>query len=550
MPKYIRIRNVFNDDQIISRISLEKLGLSTKRDNPDTIGKFGSGIKFAPIAALRNGWEWWFMGNDNRGLYNMQYVVRDEDGIDCIWYDYGDELKPSSFTVGAGELSWTDPFQIIREPIANAMDAANEIGGFWDIEVVDSVGCAVANEFNIYISAAPQLMDIVNNIGKYFSTNRERLYSSASGRNEVLAKIDDNLRIYSHDVLVYVSDDKKSLFDYSLNAIALNEERTIKSEWEMCMRIANSLASLPENLVKKVINAFTSANDYFEFHENILTYIPGNESGWSSDWNSIFKQIHGKNAIIVDPSTGDNVFNALKMRSLKPVVAASDNIFKFACKANVDNYLAALGEDHQYDISNDLSQYPNLTEALSIARLAEPDLNQYADNIGVVFGDAADCVKGMVVGLNTDKARILISDEHLQNASVSDLVATLIHEYDHISTGIGDGYGDGPAFRDLADSRIGRMIVKNYKSSPFTIVNGMLGFMIADANLIGNDIDGEVEYSSVFDSLIVKIGDYKILVQAEDANDFSSSEKLEAAFQGEGFVGYHGLGYVKSFQIV
>jgi hypothetical protein len=69
--KYLKITNTAEN---VSRIALEKLGLSTKRNDPNTIGQFGSGIKFAPIAALRNGWEWWFTGNDNTGPFVMQYV--------------------------------------------------------------------------------------------------------------------------------------------------------------------------------------------------------------------------------------------------------------------------------------------------------------------------------------------------------------------------------------------------------------------------------------------------------------------------------------------
>ena len=125
--KYIRIRNVSGQgEMLVPRIALEKLGLSTKREDMDTIGRFGSGIKFAPIAALRNGWEWVFVGHDKNGPYQMKYIVQEEDGVDCIWYDYGDQKKPSSFTTGAGELSWTDAFQIIREPIANAMDGVSQ----------------------------------------------------------------------------------------------------------------------------------------------------------------------------------------------------------------------------------------------------------------------------------------------------------------------------------------------------------------------------------------------------------------------------------------
>ena len=75
---YIKITNYADS---VNRLSLEKLGLSTKRDNPETIGQFGSGIKYAPIAALRMGLEWVFTGNDSEGKYILKYKSIDENGI-------------------------------------------------------------------------------------------------------------------------------------------------------------------------------------------------------------------------------------------------------------------------------------------------------------------------------------------------------------------------------------------------------------------------------------------------------------------------------------
>ena len=64
MKKYIKITNYA---PCVNRLSLEKLGYSSKRNDPDTIGQFGSGIKYAPIAALRLGLDFVFTGTDDRG---------------------------------------------------------------------------------------------------------------------------------------------------------------------------------------------------------------------------------------------------------------------------------------------------------------------------------------------------------------------------------------------------------------------------------------------------------------------------------------------------
>ena len=150
MTKYIKISNRSDN---VSRIALEKLGLSTKRNDPDSIGQFGSGIKYAPIAALRKGLEWIFTGYDNKGPYTLKYKVEQEDGVDCIVYDYGDYKKASSFTIDAGVLSWENSFQIYREAVANAIDEANLTDTFWTKEIVDEKDIAPElGVFSVYIS--------------------------------------------------------------------------------------------------------------------------------------------------------------------------------------------------------------------------------------------------------------------------------------------------------------------------------------------------------------------------------------------------------------
>jgi hypothetical protein len=96
MTKYIKISNYA---PCVNRLSLEKLGYSSKRNDPDTIGQFGSGIKYAPIAALRLGLDFVFTGTDDKGSYILKYKSQVQDGINCIVYDYGDYTENSSFTL-------------------------------------------------------------------------------------------------------------------------------------------------------------------------------------------------------------------------------------------------------------------------------------------------------------------------------------------------------------------------------------------------------------------------------------------------------------------
>jgi len=510
--KYIRIRNTSGQDEmLVPRIALEKLGLSTKREDMDTIGRFGSGIKFAPIAALRNGWEWVFVGNDRNGSYHMKYIVQQEDGVDCIWYDYGDHQKPSSFTTGAGELSWTDAFQIIREPVANAMDGVSQFGGEWSIDVVNKIETETDKfSFDVYITAAPELVQILENIDLYFSFNRKRVFEALSYEAYGLKKVTSDFRVFSQNVLVYHKPDERSLFDYEFSVIDLNEERTIKSEWDLGSKIAYILTKVSDSdVVAKVIKEATSMMDTepYEFGQGCVSHYKNNN--YNDAWKQMFYTIYGDNAVIypVDKAAS-SIEASLKLRGAKAIPIYSDGAYKFLEAAGVENYMTTLGEDYQYEIQDDISKYPELIDAIGYVKRAIPDSASVIDNCGILLGEAARQCKGLAINIKDPlKTRILVSVHHLDDSSISDIVSTLVHEYDHATSGIGDGYSeDGRRFRDLADKHIGKMIVKNYKPNPFFLnEDGVLSMHGSSSALVGG-LRCRFEYVKMLDAYIIVVG--------------------------------------------
>jgi len=502
VSKYIKITNYLGSDEIVSRLALEKLGLSTKRNDAETIGQFGSGIKFAPIAALRNGWEWWFTGRDHKGPYFMQYISREEDGIDCIWYDYGDEVKPSSFTVGAGELSWTDPFQIIREAISNAMDGAKLSNSSWDFSFVDEVDYR-EGQFNVYITAAPELVDILNNYDKYFADGTERINSF--GNYEMLKKAGDKFRVFCHNVLVSEKE-VESMFDYNFDFISLNEERTVKNEYELTSSVARAIANAPAKVIPSIIK---NALNVPMFEWNASTAPSYKYQNFVGDWFGIFKEMYGENAVLVkNDAYAQVVAKALKYRDRTAVFVNTDFGGSLLEAAGIPTAESIIGEEANFQIDDDIEDYSTLMTAISIATIAEPKLSDYVDQIGVLEGDAARDCRGMTININNDKpVRILISENHLQNASVSDIVATLIHEYDHASSGIFDGFSDeGKLFRNLADERIGKMIMDNYRPNPFFIQDGVVCFKASDMAMIGDGLYATTEHVRMLDCFLMKVG--------------------------------------------
>lgn len=550
MTRYIRISNVGDSNVVVPRIALEKLGLSTKRDSSETIGRFGSGIKFAPIAALRNGWEWWFVGNDDNGSYFMQYIVQKEDGVDCIWYDYGDDVKPSSFTLGAGELSWTDAFQIIREPIANAMDGVKDFGGEWSIDIVNEVDAANPNSFEVYITAAPELINILENIDLYFAHNRKILASS--GYRDVLEKSDRTMRAFSQNVLVYQNSDIESIFDYQFGSIDLNEERTIKSEWDLCWAISSVISTLTDReLIRKVVSSALNTTPFFEF-EKISTSTYSNRD-FGSDWKNIFADMYGDNAVIY-PNNGMSsaIEQSLRLRGNRGIIVSNDGAYGFLSTAGIPTYMESLGEEFEYDIEDDISRYGELVRAISFVKTAVPDATKLLDNCGVLKGEASLLCKGLTINKdNPDKVRILVSEDHLNSGSLSDVVATLVHEYDHAFTGIGDGYSDeGKKFRDLADKRIGQMIVKHYKPNPFFIEDGVVCFKVSDMAIVGGELVAITEHVRMFDCFLMKIGNFVFKAFGDDVKENFGHEHQPNFCQSATVVSYPTFINVERIEIV
>lgn len=538
MKKYIKITNYFNEQTFIPRVALEKLGLSTKRDNPDTIGKFGSGIKFAPIACLRNGWEWYFVGEDSRGEYSMSYDVIREDGIDCVWHNYGDEMKPSSFTIGAGELSWTDPFQIIREPISNAMDGAKETGSVWEMSIVDDICDYEKDSFSVYITAAPELMTIVENKEAYFVCDRQPLFTY--GYNKILPSYDQSLRVYCQDVLVYHDDDVKSIYDYQFDRIDLNEERTLKSQYDLFTKISFTLSRCDSSIVKNVISKIVN-DDYFEGSEVISSHYTASSA--SIDWGEVFNNIFGPDTVILPSnSQSSSLCTALKMRGKNPKIIQSNSVFNVLSNMGIDTFESVLGTSHKYNIDFNIKDNNIFMQSLSLARIAEPGLCNEDYVFGILDDQNCGNIKGLTIPESDDKTVIVINRNHLEDSSLSDIVATFIHEYDHASTGVGDGYSEvGMAFRDLADKRIGRMIVEKFRKNPLSVSDGVLVCEPKELHQFGHDYVMHYEYSPLFNCVNFKIGDMKFSAHCESGESVGSG-KVYPSFSEDASCVFYDLG--------
>lgn len=506
--KYLKITNKVD---FVSRVSLEKLGLSTKRNDPGTIGQFGSGIKFAPIAALRNGLEWWFTGCDANGPYKMKYDTQVEDGIDCIVYNYGDYTKSSSFTLDAGCLSWVDHFQIYREAVSNAIDESNS-NDDWSISVVSGEEIeSVYGEFSVFITASPEMMEIHNNFDKYFSVNRVGQYTvkNVGGYDSIqmIPKIDNNFRVYSHGVLVYESSEYNSFYDYNIDGLRLNEERRLTSPWDLEWIITSLFAKLSDlSIIDKILKLAMSSSNYFEFAKMSSSTIE--YSDIADEWSVIFYANHGDNAVIYEQSSDVyNLSTSIKLKGYNPVPINGMNLFKFLDACGVRSYTDILDEDYDIITDLDIQKYPNVNKALNIATQYIPGLIDIVESkrFGVYESDLKNNL-GITLNVKADisERKIYVHKSHAVNDSVEHILATIVHEYDHLSTGLSDF--EYFAFRDIADKRIANLMIENHKNNFVILENSEIHLPVKSIGYSINTLEFSISKTQGFNGLIICIG--------------------------------------------
>jgi hypothetical protein len=516
---------ISNKAETVSRISLEKLGFSTKRNDAKTIGQFGSGIKYAPIAALREGLEWFFTGNDNTGPFTLEYIIQEEDGIDCVAYKYGDYIKSSSFTIDAGVMSWEDPFQILREPIANAMDGAKMTeDGWYNIFVVtvdtdnpESMKKLEPRDgiFSVYITASPELMKVIDNYDSYFSVNREVACENSNGK--ILDKVGSGANFYSLNVLVKQDDNLTSVFDYQFDDLELNEERTIKSLWDLDYKVSKMIAGVGNlDVIEEYMTEFIEAKaedsgiwELSRLSNQNFKYFTREIASWQGVWNKLYTD---KAIMLTNDQNNDQFRMGVINRGYKPIVVSNKAAYNLFLAMEIKTIFDILGDQVDYEIDDDISGYPRLLDAIQIASYFESGLVSLQNEIGV-FESKKEGVLGMCVGIGDNKKRIVIEKYHAKNGTIEELVGTLIHEFDHYSTNVGDSSDMiGREFRNIADTRIGKLMVENYKQNVLEKKFGGAYIAIAKMSSMSN-LNYSSEYSEVLGKTILGIGGLSFIIE-------------------------------------
>jgi hypothetical protein len=506
---------VWNKSDGVNRLHLQYLGLSTKRDDDSTIGQFGSGIKYAPILALRKDIDFVIVGKDDDGEYQLKYDTVNDKGIEVVYYDYGTYKVPSSFTVDAGKLSWENEFQIYREVVSNAKDSV-ESSSDWGIELVENIEF-VDGQFSVFIEATREIRDIVRKHDYYYCDKATVLHTYENDI-AVLKNNYGNTAVYCKTVLVH-EDEATSFFHYNVKSARLNEERKLSSYYSLQYDLGKAIISITnEEAIDEVLENVIGENpidgsslEFWSFPTTIYEYNKA-----SKVWQERFVNKFGEKAVLLNALEYLMPGVERKVRELGYVSinCKSDNLYTILKSAKVKTLSEIAGQELNYELYYDYEKYPNFSQALKIVNSYESQFSSMKKKVALFTPESSE-ILGLTINVKKPmtERQILISIPHAKTGSVEALVATLIHEYDHYTTGMSDSH---PDFRNLADTRIGALMVENYKPNVLSTEKGSRDIKINISDLpYVQGLNFKIQKSEILDGSIVSVGNKNFLVKSE-----------------------------------
>lgn len=403
--KYLKITNKGEVD--VEAFTL--LGASTKRNDSQKIGMFGSGNKYAIAYLLRNNYEIIaYSGNKKIEFKTIKKEFKDNIFDVLIINDI-----ETSITIQMGH-KWK-LWQAIRELYSNAIDE-----GLLFFDIVEDLQNTKSDETTIYISLKDELYEMFIDIDEYILRNREPIFSNKYG--SVYNKTGINARIYRKGIKVFETD-KKSLFDYDLYDIDIDEDRMAKYYWQPIESIWNLLFTSNNNyIIRKILE---NINDDYLI-ENSYGCSNAKESNISETWEYV---LNGKQ---VFPKTlaGWLSNEELMKTILLPQWLYSAFISRFGDKLKPKSLMFSTNGLIYDEVELNNLRTSILSEVFDFLHDANYRI-EYEIKI-------VDFKKEDILGsINREKNQILI-DVKCLDKGVDETINTIIEEYIHIKYGVAD----------------------------------------------------------------------------------------------------------------
>lgn len=286
---YIRYRNKGEIDVNAFRL----MGASTKEDEEDKIGYFGSGLKYAMAVMLREGIDFkCYSGVKEIKVGTRKTMMRGEE-----FHVITINGTPTSLTTRMGK-DWKT-WYAVREIYCNSLDE----GGVEVSTAGEPKGSK--GHTDIFVEITPAINEIHTNWDNYFSDKRSPI-TKLKDVKVFHPAVQGELRVYRRNMLVH-KENERSLFDYDIHNAEINESRALSSGFNLQWYLASVWA---KGATKEMLNVLFGdvGKDSFEWGLHWETF---SVSVFSDAWlNAIGKKIviPAENAgLYIDDLNGEHI---------------------------------------------------------------------------------------------------------------------------------------------------------------------------------------------------------------------------------------------------
>jgi len=234
---YLKISN----SGLICPEDLMLIGSSTKREQSNKIGMFGSGWKYALAWMLRNDCKPTIFSGTNQINVDFNVKMHRTNAVNVITVNGVD----TSLTTEMGP-KWTG-WMALREVLSNAIDEGNHsITTVWSPEFT-----GIPEVTTIYIPMSSELAEVMLKFDSYFAFYRRESYSNDICR--MFFKTEPSpLNIYRKGIRCYDTN-SLSRIDFDFNEIHISEDR-LTSDKAIDESIKSMISKgMPISILKRII---------------------------------------------------------------------------------------------------------------------------------------------------------------------------------------------------------------------------------------------------------------------------------------------------------
>ncbi len=480
MGKYLRIKNRGE----CPRLYLTLLGATTKgdrMDDPSQGGWFGSGTKFAPVAALNLGISVAVASRDEGGRYFIQYLAekRKLPGktikqivLRTTLPDRSFVTRDTPFTLDACK-NWKEPigddgmkaFRVLREYLRNAVDADPQ---GYAIEECDELQWPPEGWTYVYLSVSAEIRAMLAAPARYFkyvAPERNPPPLAYFKNGAAYARSDpERTRLFSLGTLAFCSAHPRyrARYDYSVDVKTgtqgrplLAEERTFSDMSLVYCEVKKMLAAWKDvaaltGLITAMIDGDASfeaeAMGYLDNTPKLLAAAP--------EWLAAWRRAYGDDAVISSNPYADELARYSFRKTSVTVLQQGVRSFLKACGVpEAAECIPGMVVGQEYRPVADLEDWERERLAIACAIMHE----EFPESKGFalcVYEPMTERMKPTLGFARYDTAQPILFVQRACIRSWDTLIATLVvHECRHARTKVDDTKRDfiDRADRDLAD---------------------------------------------------------------------------------------------------